>query len=699
MAMKCSRLTWSRLLTALGGAAIAVGIGSARLAPACEVGMYPTEDAWCEAHAGFAMAEDEWMHEHAPPAPIDDLDPAAEAGYFDNGPVEDEIAADQEESIGSWYRYEFPGDADETECGYEYGNYEYEDHCADDESETAEQVAETESAYDDEWDYEYGDYAYEYEDHYAADESETAEQVAETESAYDDEWDYEYGDYAYEYEDHYADDESETAEQVEEVDEAQSAYDDEWDYEYGDYAYEYEDHYADEESETAEQVEDVVETESPYDYDEWHCEYGDYGYNYEDQYADDEAETAEHVEDVAEAQSAYDYDEWDYEYGNYEYEYEDHYADDEAETAEQVEDVDEAQSAYDYDEWEYEYGNYEYEYEDHYAADEPETAEQVEDVVESPSAYDDEWGYMYGKYDDAAEHVSEETAEADRVDSHFDDTWRYECDRYDYACPEEAYGYSPSFDVRESDEAIAPQSQGYQGYSEAYPDEEYAYPGFEEDEPFECFDDSASWDRQPEVSESGLELFAWHPTELLMASDQQVLRTLETQCEEPSGVRRASLNGYVEDLGWEAIDFASQFEDRTGIEVLGLADDLPGAAAFLGVFRLVERGELGMEEGIDLLRRSLQRLSLEWIEGVSGITADAFADPDRDEAPAADGSAGAPAGSPVVDAMLSLAVRSLAGLGGAVSSVSQSLCDLDWSELATTAIRSRSAMVNPPIQR
>ena len=499
MAMKCSRLTWSRLLTALGGAAIAVGIGSARLAPACEVGMYPTEDAWCEAHAGFAMAEDEWMHEHAPPAPIDDLDPAAEAGYFDNGPVEDEIAADQEESIGSWYRYEFPGDADETECGYEYGNYEYEDHCADDESETAEQVAETESAYDDEWDYEYGDYAYEYEDHYAA--------------------------------------------------------------------------------------------------------------------------------------------------------------------------------------------------------DEPETAEQVEDVVESPSAYDDEWGYMYGKYDDAAEHVSEETAEADRVDSHFDDTWRYECDRYDYACPEEAYGYSPSFDVRESDEAIAPQSQGYQGYSEAYPDEEYAYPGFEEDEPFECFDDSASWDRQPEVSESGLELFAWHPTELLMASDQQVLRTLETQCEEPSGVRRASLNGYVEDLGWEAIDFASQFEDRTGIEVLGLADDLPGAAAFLGVFRLVERGELGMEEGIDLLRRSLQRLSLEWIEGVSEITADAFADPDRDEAPAADGSAGAPAGSPVVDAMLSLAVRSLAGLGGAVSSVSQSLCDLDWSELATTAIRSRSAMVNPPIQR
>ena len=622
MAMKCSRLTWSRLLTALGGAAIAVGIGSARLAPACEVGMYPTEDAWCEAHAGFAMAEDEWMHEHAPPAPIDDLDPAAEAGYFDNGPVEDEIAADQEESIGSWYRYEFPGDADETECGYEYGNYEYEDHCADDESETAEQVAETESAYDDEWDYEYGDYAYEYEDHYA-----------------------------------------------------------------------------DEESETAEQVEDVVETESPYDYDEWHCEYGDYGYNYEDQYADDEAETAEHIEDVAEAQSAYDYDEWDYEYGNYEYEYEDHYADDEAETAEQVEDVDEAQSAYDYDEWEYEYGNYEYEYEDHYAADEPETAEQVEDVVESPSAYDDEWGYMYGKYDDAAEHVSEETAEADRVDSHFDDTWRYECDRYDYACPEEAYGYSPSFDVRESDEAIAPQSQGYQGYSEAYPDEEYAYPGFEEDEPFECFDDSASWDRQPEVSESGLELFAWHPTELLMASDQQVLRTLETQCEEPSGVRRASLNGYVEDLGWEAIDFASQFEDRTGIEVLGLADDLPGAAAFLGVFRLVERGELGMEEGIDLLRRSLQRLSLEWIEGVSEITADAFADPDRDEAPAADGSAGAPAGSPVVDAMLSLAVRSLAGLGGAVSSVSQSLCDLDWSELATTAIRSRSAMVNPPIQR
>jgi len=40
----------------------------------------------------------------------------------------------------------------------------------------------------------------------------------------------------------------------------------------------------------------------------------------------------------------------------------------------------------------------------------------------------------------------------------------------------------------------------------------------------------------------------------------------------------------------------------------------------------VERGELGTEEAVDLLRRSVENLSIDWIEGVDEITADAFQD-------------------------------------------------------------------------
>lgn len=62
----------------------------------------------------------------------------------------------------------------------------------------------------------------------------------------------------------------------------------------------------------------------------------------------------------------------------------------------------------------------------------------------------------------------------------------------------------------------------------------------------------------------------------------------------------------------------------TGIETLGLADDLPGTAALLGCFRLLEQGVLGMDESVDLLRRTLRRPSLDWIEGVREITAGAY---------------------------------------------------------------------------
>ena len=364
-------------------------------------------------------------------------------------------------------------------------------------------------------------------------------------------------------------------------------------------------------------------------------------------------------------------DEWTYEADEYDYESE--YMTDDVEPA--TEEV---------DEWTYEYESeyvtddvepvteeaddwtYEYDYEAAYATEEVESVDDVEPAMDES----DEWAYESDYESDwMADDAEIATAEPTEEES---SEWRSTCDidgqsfGDSYACPAEEFE-CPAY-VEDFEE--------YQGYSEAYPEEDYAYPeetvestrepqtadfsyeddfdygygaeghyaeqsveesnGYDYAEPYdyyghhyysESMNEAVVSEPAPaELPESGLELFAWHPTELLLSQDQEAVRELETLCQEPSGVRRATLNDYLESLGWEAIDFASRFEDVTGIEVLGLADDLPGTAALLGVFRLVERGELGTEEAVDLLRRSVENLSIDWIEGVDEITADAFQD-------------------------------------------------------------------------
>jgi hypothetical protein len=246
---------------------------------------------------------------------------------------------------------------------------------------------------------------------------------------------------------------------------------------------------------------------------------------------------------------------------------------------------------------------------------------------------------------------------------------------YDEVDPYEYYGYDYGEGAAETDRWA--EDSGMESYEWA--DEE-----------------AAIWEPESEpVVESGLELFAWHPSELLILADREILRTLEMLGNEPSGVRRATLNDYLEALGWEAIAFASRFEDVAGIEVLGLADDLPGAAAFLGVFRLVEQGELGMDEAVDLLERSLDSLSLDWIEGVSEMTAGGFDDwdarPTAGQTDGLDWSDAGPASGPVVDVIVSLAARSLASLGTAICGVSRTLSELDWERVAAAATESRAA--------
>jgi len=296
--------------------------------------------------------------------------------------------------------------------------------------------------------------------------------------------------------------------------------------------------------------------------------------------------------------------------------------------------------------------------------DDPEYGCQTEDDVQSGYSYEgaSEYGWECETALDAGTDSEPSDADAPVEEQPYS---------YDYADPYEYYGYDYSGQPSEvADESAETSEDGYSEWMEA--------------------DEPCVWESESEsATESGLELFAWHPNELLLTPDQEVLKTLETLCDEPSGVRRATLNDYLEALGWEAIALASRFEDVTGIEVLGLADDLPGAAAFLGAFRLLERGELGMDEAVDLLRRSLQNLSLDWIEGVREMTADAYEtwepEPTLGESDVPEWSESASAGRPVVEVMVSLVARSLASVGGSLCAMSQGLSQLDWERLAAAA--------------
>ena len=239
---------------------------------------------------------------------------------------------------------------------------------------------------------------------------------------------------------------------------------------------------------------------------------------------------------------------------------------------------------------------------------------------------------------------------------------------YEYSYPQEKYGYSP--EVSNVDNEVEPAKVDYEAeydFDSRYEGEpgeliddsqwkeSYAY---DYAEPYDCYGENRSTAQLR--AESGLELFAQHPNELLLSSDLELVQTLETLCEEPSGARRSVLNDYLEGLGFVAIDFAARFEDVTGMEMLSLADDLPGAAAFLGCFRLVEQGALGMDEAVDLLRRTLTRPSPTWIEGVREIAAEALEG--RDAHPTAER-------------------RSRASASGMTANLVASLLRVGWSQL------------------
>lgn len=215
------------------------------------------------------------------------------------------------------------------------------------------------------------------------------------------------------------------------------------------------------------------------------------------------------------------------------------------------------------------------------------------------------------------------------------DTYEYD---YQYDCDYDSSAYDPSDEYGSDDEeywAEGPEGYGYEP-SGAYDSDEYEYESsqryYAEDYEYEAsdaYDDEESWypPTSRPVSDSAvmvggvwIDLCDWFPDELLTAEDQAQLCRLQQMFEEPWETRRDAWNNYVIELGPEAIALVLRLEETTSWQVLELADDLPGAAAFLAAFRLMEQDELTVEDGAALLDRALGNLPEEWVEEVSIIT-------------------------------------------------------------------------------
>jgi chemotaxis protein histidine kinase CheA len=174
-------------------------------------------------------------------------------------------------------------------------------------------------------------------------------------------------------------------------------------------------------------------------------------------------------------------------------------------------------------------------------------------------------------------------------------------------------------------------------------------------------------------------LFAQRPSELLLSSDQQLLRTLEALGEEAGDSRRNTVSDYLHGLGGEAVEFSSRFENATGVECASLADDLPGLAAFLASFRLVQQGKMSVDEAIQTLQQGLENRVQSWADAVRDLTTAA-----TDESGNSTGNSqprqedSTSAGPPVVDTVARAAVQTLSDFGAAVWSLSCQIAARDW---------------------
>ena len=445
------------------------------------------------------------------------------------------------------------------------------------------------------------------------------------------------------------------------------------------YDYDYDDWYAHEESINAnEKIQPesdgyVYESEDDFDYeDEWMADY------------EQGAIEAEGVKQPAAGSRDYATDMYeDYWYDEeYAYDYEDGYDKSEIggmdeQPAEVVSTADaEVQEAVEEEDFSYEFDDYEMYY--GYEEERAELAEQVadseeivDDATESRDSdwedyyYEDEYEYYHDEYESGSQSIanevdvdeameSEAVAEETWADEHESDSYEYDYYEYDY--------YDYEYGMESADAADVSTDESLESWDAPY---DYQDPMDQYGDEYDVSGESAH-EGESESGEVATDLFTWQPSQLLRDADLQLIRSIEQLSDQPAAERRTCLNSHIEVLGFEAIDFAYRYEDATDSDVLVLADDLPGAAAFLACYRLVEQGRIGMDDGILLLQTALSGLSLDWIEEVGQIASpkEVVLEP-----------------HPVVRALLAASDQAVTSASALSDAVSQQLSEMPWTEL------------------
>lgn len=658
--MKCYSIPKRLLHIVFGGSAIWLGTTFCSPLAAYDFELPPTT---ASAPDALASPENATPPSIVPAASLEDV------SHWDNGPILEDELYNNDYACEDEYCDEYAYDGYNSDIGLEDESSSVECEDTDGLVDTPEESVY--SDFEDSWD----DFGYDYGEMYVHDEQAVA-----------DEDDSE--DYTYEWEDEYChgedwatgcDEGSGDADTQEES--VCSDFDS-----YDDFGYDYGEMYAsNDQTVVDEEVQDNSE-DYTYDWEDEYCHGEDWMTGCDE--ASGEAEEAEQTEDDSYAYAEEHYEDYWYD-DEYVYDYEDETGCDDSESvsgAEEPEEVtstvaaDDADSSEE-DDFSYEFDDYEMYY--GYEADNAEVAEDVaaiEDEIAEDAAEPDEsdWeDYYYGDeylYENDSEQVAEE-AEADEtveveasVEASVEEAWadEYEYDTYEYDYYDYDYGMENASDAQAATDESADVRD--ESYDHVDPMDHY---GYEYEVPNDWMETEVD-----EPSGVELDLFAWRPNELLGDADCSLIRSIELLSDRGAAERRTRLNNYIEALGFEAIDFAYRYEDATDSDVLTLADDLPGMAAFLASYRLVEEGQIGMDDAVLLLESALSGLSLDWIEDVSHI-----AEPKETVSTS----------HPVVVAMASAATLSIATVTDLAATISQQLADLPWSELQGRLDEIRSA--------
>ena len=128
---------------------------------------------------------------------------------------------------------------------------------------------------------------------------------------------------------------------------------------------------------------------------------------------------------------------------------------------------------------------------------------------------------------------------------------------------------------------------------------------------------STSW--QEPLSPNGISLFAETPAELLTPGDLELLKHLRCLQGESLTAAATYLDEYLSTMGWHVYELTYRAEAARGVSRVGLARDPVAVSLLLAACRLVEKGELGMEEAGRLLEQSLRFVPEGWATAVGNL--------------------------------------------------------------------------------